>query len=190
VLSAHLTGLDNDIYFQVGLITTIGVSAKNAILIVEFAEERMKMGMGAAEAALAAAKLRLRPILMTSFAFIFGVLPLALAHGAGSGGRTRSDAVWSGYDLGDRAGHLLRAGLLRRGERLFRQDARPPKPRRRGRNRMRASRPFLSWPRPAGGLRRSRADLSPPGHPDAGGVSDRSGLCAPRGGAAAHGRLA
>ncbi len=87
VLSAHLTGLNNDIYFQVGLITTIGVSAKNAILIVEFAEERMKMGMSAAEAALAAAKLRLRPILMTSFAFIFGVLPLALSHGAGSGGQ-------------------------------------------------------------------------------------------------------
>jgi HAE1 family hydrophobic/amphiphilic exporter-1/multidrug efflux pump len=87
VLSARITGLDNDIYFQVGLITTIGVSAKNAILIVEFAEERLKMGMTAAQAALAAAKLRLRPILMTSFAFIFGVLPLALSHGAGSGGQ-------------------------------------------------------------------------------------------------------
>jgi len=87
LVSAHLTRLDNDIYFQVGLITTIGVSAKNAILIVEFAEERMKMGMRAADAALAAAKLRLRPILMTSFAFIFGVLPLAMAHGAGSGGQ-------------------------------------------------------------------------------------------------------
>jgi hydrophobe/amphiphile efflux-1 (HAE1) family protein len=87
VLSAHLTRLDNDIYFQVGLITTIGVSAKNAILIVEFAEERLKRGMSAAEAALAAAKLRLRPILMTSFAFIFGVLPLAVSHGAGSGGQ-------------------------------------------------------------------------------------------------------
>src|SRR4029077_4711875 len=87
VLSAHVTCLDNDIYFQVALITTIGVSAKNAILIVEFAEERLKVGMGVAEAALAAAKLRLRPILMTSFAFIFGVLPLALATGAGSGGQ-------------------------------------------------------------------------------------------------------
>ena len=85
--AAHLTRLDNDIYFQVGLITTIGVSAKNAILIVEFAEARMKLGMNAAEAALAAAKLRLRPILMTSFAFVFGVLPLALATGAGSGGQ-------------------------------------------------------------------------------------------------------
>jgi HAE1 family hydrophobic/amphiphilic exporter-1/multidrug efflux pump len=87
LLSAHLTGLDNDIYFQVALVTTIGVSAKNAILIIEFAEERLKMGMKPAQAALAAAKLRLRPILMTSFAFIFGVLPLALSHGAGSGGQ-------------------------------------------------------------------------------------------------------
>ena len=85
--AAHLTGLDNDIFFQVGLITTIGLSAKNSILIVEFAELRMKMGMNATDAALAAAKLRLRPILMTSFAFIFGVLPLAVSHGAGSGGR-------------------------------------------------------------------------------------------------------
>ena len=87
VLSAHLTHLDNDIYFQVALITTIGVSAKNAILIVEFAEARLKMGMKPAQAALAAAKLRLRPILMTSFAFIFGVLPLAMSRGAGSGGQ-------------------------------------------------------------------------------------------------------
>ena len=85
--AAHLTRLDNDIYFQVGLITTVGVSAKNAILIVEFAEARLKLGMSAAEAALAAAKLRLRPILMTSFAFVFGVLPLAIATGAGSGGQ-------------------------------------------------------------------------------------------------------
>jgi HAE1 family hydrophobic/amphiphilic exporter-1/multidrug efflux pump len=87
LVAAHLTRLDNDIYFQVALITTIGVSAKNAILIVEFAEERLRRGMGAAQAALAAAKLRLRPILMTSFAFIFGVLPLAVSHGAGSGGQ-------------------------------------------------------------------------------------------------------
>jgi HAE1 family hydrophobic/amphiphilic exporter-1/multidrug efflux pump len=85
--AAHLTRLDNDVYFQVALITTIGVSAKNAILIVEFAEARLKLGMNAAQAALAAAKLRLRPILMTSFAFVFGVLPLAIATGAGSGGQ-------------------------------------------------------------------------------------------------------
>jgi HAE1 family hydrophobic/amphiphilic exporter-1/multidrug efflux pump len=87
LIAAHLTRLDNDIYFQVALITTIGVSAKNSILIVEFAETRLKLGMSAAEAALAAAKLRLRPILMTSFAFVFGVLPLAIATGAGSGGQ-------------------------------------------------------------------------------------------------------
>jgi HAE1 family hydrophobic/amphiphilic exporter-1/multidrug efflux pump len=87
LVAAALAGLNNDIYLQVGLITTIGVSAKNAILIVEFAEERMRDGRGAAEAALEAARLRLRPILMTSFAFIFGVLPLALSTGAGAGGQ-------------------------------------------------------------------------------------------------------
>lgn len=85
LLAAGLTGLNNDIYLQVGLITTIGVSAKNAILIVEFAEERMREGMGAFDAAIAAARLRLRPILMTSLAFVFGVLPLALTTGAGAG---------------------------------------------------------------------------------------------------------
>ncbi len=87
LLAATLTGLNDDIYLQVGLITTIGVSAKNAILIVEFAEERMRDGMNAFDAAVAAAKLRLRPILMTSFAFIFGVFPLAVSTGAGAGGQ-------------------------------------------------------------------------------------------------------
>ena len=87
VVAATLAGLNNDIYLQVGLITTIGVSAKNAILIVEFAEEKMRDGMAPAQAALEAGKLRLRPILMTSFAFIFGVLPLALSTGAGAGGQ-------------------------------------------------------------------------------------------------------
>src|SRR3546814_16030699 len=78
VLAAMLTGLNNDIYLQVSLITTIGVSAKNAILIVEFAEERVQSGMNAFDAAMEAARLRLRPILMTSLAFVFGVLPLAV----------------------------------------------------------------------------------------------------------------
>ncbi len=87
LLAALLTKLNNDIYLQVGLITTIGVSAKNAILIVEFAEERMGDGMNAFDAAVEAAKLRLRPILMTSLAFIFGVMPLALTTGAGAGGQ-------------------------------------------------------------------------------------------------------
>lgn len=87
VIAARLVGLSNDIYLQVGLITTIGVSAKNAILIVEFAEEKMRDGLSPVQAALEAGKLRLRPILMTSFAFIFGVLPLALSTGAGAGGQ-------------------------------------------------------------------------------------------------------
>jgi len=87
VLAAWLTGLGNDIYLQVGLITTIGVAAKNAILIVEFAEERVRDGMNAFDAAIEAARLRLRPILMTSLAFIFGVMPLALSTGAGAGGQ-------------------------------------------------------------------------------------------------------
>ena len=87
VLAATITGLANDIYLQVGLITTIGVSAKNAILIVEFAEERIRDGLAPFDAAIEAAKLRLRPILMTSLAFIFGVFPLAIATGAGAGGQ-------------------------------------------------------------------------------------------------------
>ncbi len=87
LLAATLTGLNNDIYLQVGLITTIGVSAKNAILIVEFAEERIQSGMNAFDAAVEAARLRLRPILMTSLAFVFGVLPLAVSTGAGAGGQ-------------------------------------------------------------------------------------------------------
>ncbi|MBU1377976.1 MAG: efflux RND transporter permease subunit [Alphaproteobacteria bacterium] len=80
-------GLSNDVYFQVGLLTTMGLSAKNAILIVEFAEAAERRGRTAVEAALEGARLRLRPILMTSFAFIFGVLPLAVATGAGARSR-------------------------------------------------------------------------------------------------------
>jgi multidrug efflux pump len=79
-----LRGLPNDVYFQVALLTTIGLSAKNAILIVEFARELQARGMAAKAAAIEAARLRMRPILMTSMAFVLGVLPLALAHGAGS----------------------------------------------------------------------------------------------------------
>jgi multidrug efflux pump len=85
VLAATLRGLFNDIYFQVGLLTTIGLSAKNAILIVEFAVEFERQGMKAHEAALKAARMRLRPILMTSIAFIAGVSPLVIAGGAGAG---------------------------------------------------------------------------------------------------------
>ncbi|MBK4715715.1 MULTISPECIES: multidrug efflux RND transporter permease subunit AcrB [Tenebrionibacter/Tenebrionicola group] len=86
LLAATLRGLTNDVYFQVGLLTTIGLSAKNAILIVEFAKDLMeKEGKGLVEATLEAVRMRLRPILMTSLAFILGVLPLVLSSGAGSG---------------------------------------------------------------------------------------------------------
>jgi multidrug efflux pump len=85
VVAAHLRGLPNDVYFQVGLLTTIGLSAKNAILIVEFAKDLHDRGMGLVEAAVEACRQRLRPILMTSLAFILGVLPLAISTGAGSG---------------------------------------------------------------------------------------------------------
>ncbi|PWR19297.1 efflux RND transporter permease subunit [Zavarzinia aquatilis] len=87
VLAASLRGLSNDIFFQVGLLTTVGLSAKNAILIVEFAKEQQEKGMDLIAATLEAVRLRLRPILMTSLAFILGVSPLVLANGAGSGGQ-------------------------------------------------------------------------------------------------------
>jgi len=85
LLAATLRGLENDVFFQVGLLTTVGLSAKNAILIVEFARDLRDQGMSNVDAAVEAARLRLRPILMTSLAFILGVLPLALSNGAGSG---------------------------------------------------------------------------------------------------------
>ncbi|HEX9783119.1 MAG TPA: efflux RND transporter permease subunit, partial [Opitutaceae bacterium] len=85
LLAATFRSLPNDVYFQVGLLTIVGLSAKNAILIVEFAKEGFDRGMSLAEAAMHAARQRLRPILMTSFAFGFGVLPLAISSGAGSG---------------------------------------------------------------------------------------------------------
>ncbi|HVZ70129.1 MAG TPA: efflux RND transporter permease subunit [Rhizomicrobium sp.] len=84
ILAATLRGLYNDIYFQVGLLATMGLSAKNAILIVEFAEAAERRGVAVHEAALTASRLRLRPILMTSLAFIAGVFPLAIATGAGA----------------------------------------------------------------------------------------------------------
>jgi multidrug efflux pump subunit AcrB len=88
LLAAHLRGFYNDVYFQVGLLTIMGLSAKNAILIVEFAYDAEKRGATPLAAALEAASLRLRPILMTSLAFIAGVTPLAVANGAGAGSQT------------------------------------------------------------------------------------------------------
>jgi HAE1 family hydrophobic/amphiphilic exporter-1 len=85
VVASSLRGMPNDVYFQIGLLTVLGLTTKNAILIVQFAKGHMEQGMGLIEATLEAAKLRLRPIVMTSMAFGFGVLPLALATGAGAG---------------------------------------------------------------------------------------------------------
>ena len=82
-----LRGMENDIYFQIGLVVLIGLAAKNAILIVEFAQQGLLSGMGAMEAAVQAARLRFRPIVMTSLAFVFGVMPLMFASGAGSAAR-------------------------------------------------------------------------------------------------------
>ena len=85
ILGMTFRGLPNDVYFQIGLLTTLGLTTKNAILIIQFAKARVEEGMGIIEATLEGAKLRLRPILMTSLAFGFGVLPLAIANGAGAG---------------------------------------------------------------------------------------------------------
>ncbi|MCX5645647.1 MAG: efflux RND transporter permease subunit [Phycisphaerae bacterium] len=85
VLGSTLRGFPNDVYFQIGLLTTLGLTTKNAILIVQFAKARVEQGMGLIEATLEGAKLRLRPIVMTSLAFGFGVMPLTFANGAGAG---------------------------------------------------------------------------------------------------------
>jgi multidrug efflux pump subunit AcrB len=87
LLALLVRGMPNDIYFQIGLVTLIGLAAKNAILIVEFAESARRAGRNAAEAAVEAARLRFRPLVMTSLAFILGVLPLVFAFGAGSAAR-------------------------------------------------------------------------------------------------------
>ncbi len=85
ILASHGRGLPNDVYFQIGLLTVLGLTTKNAILIVQFAQAKVHEGMGLIQATLEGAKLRLRPIVMTSLAFGFGVLPLAMATGAGAG---------------------------------------------------------------------------------------------------------
>jgi len=87
IVFVTLRGLTNDVYLQIGLLTTMGLASKNAILMIEFAEQAERKGARVIDAALEAAKIRLRPILMTSFAFIFGVMPLALATGAGANSR-------------------------------------------------------------------------------------------------------
>ncbi|MCU7843281.1 MAG: efflux RND transporter permease subunit [Candidatus Thiodiazotropha sp. (ex Monitilora ramsayi)] len=104
LLAASMRGMPSDIYFQVGLLTIIGLSAKNAILIVEFAKELVEQGVSVFEATVKAARMRLRPILMTSLAFGFGVLPLAISTGAGSGSQ---NAIGTGV-----LGGMISATLL------------------------------------------------------------------------------
>ncbi|MBN3727816.1 efflux RND transporter permease subunit [Burkholderia sp. Ac-20379] len=104
LLGAHLRGLSNDVYFKVGLLTTIGLSTKNAILIVEFAKDLQAQGRSVLDAVIEAAHLRLRPILMTSLAFVFGVLPLVISSGAGSAARR---AIGTGV-----AGGMIAATVL------------------------------------------------------------------------------
>ena len=85
LLATTLRGMHNDVYFQIGFLTTMGLSTKNAILIIQFIKEQMRHGLGLVEATLAAVRIRFRPVIMTSLAFFFGTLPLAIATGAGSG---------------------------------------------------------------------------------------------------------
>ncbi|MFH1599915.1 MAG: efflux RND transporter permease subunit [Pseudomonadota bacterium] len=104
VLFTWLRGLERDVYFQVGMLTTVGLSSKNAVLIIEFAKANLEKGMGLVEGTIAAIRDRLRPILMTSIAFGFGVLPLAIASGAGSGAQR---AIGTGVIGGMLAGTFL-----------------------------------------------------------------------------------
>ena len=87
LIALWVRGFTNDIYFQIGLLVLVGLSAKNAILIVEFAVQKLEEGLNPFDAAIEAARLRLRPILMTSLAFVMGILPLVFATGAGASAR-------------------------------------------------------------------------------------------------------
>ena len=95
LLGVYVVGSDNNVLTQIGFIVLVGLACKNAILIVEFARERMEQGMSAIDAAVEASRLRLRPILMTSIAFIMGVVPLAIASGAGTEMRMRWASPYS-----------------------------------------------------------------------------------------------
>ena len=104
LLATYTRGMSNDVYFQVGLLTTVGLASKNAILIVEFAVQLQESGKSLYDATVEAVRRRLRPILMTSLAFGFGVLPLAIGTGAGAGGR---QAIGTGVLGGMLASTLL-----------------------------------------------------------------------------------
>ncbi|MBQ0107869.1 MAG: efflux RND transporter permease subunit, partial [Phascolarctobacterium sp.] len=121
-LSQYLRGQNNDVYMQIAMITLIGLAAKNAILIVEYAKANLENGMEPIEAALEASKLRLRPILMTSFAFILGCLPLAIATGPGAGARvSMGNAVVGGMTIATGFGIFLIPVLFVVVENMFRR---------------------------------------------------------------------
>jgi multidrug efflux pump len=114
-----LAGYDNNVFVQVGLIMLVGLAAKNAILIVEFAKAQHEGGMAVEDAALEAARLRFRPILMTAFAFIMGVVPLVLASGAGAAAQNRmGTAVFWGMLIATLVGVFLIPGLFAMVERI------------------------------------------------------------------------
>ena len=122
-----VAGYDNNVFVQVGLIMLVGLAAKNAILIVEFAKLRHEQGLSLEDAALDAAKLRFRPILMTAFAFIMGVVPLMLANGAGAAAQTRmGTAVFAGMLVATVVGVFLIPGLFTMVERIgFKKKPQP-----------------------------------------------------------------
>jgi HAE1 family hydrophobic/amphiphilic exporter-1/multidrug efflux pump len=112
VAGATLGGLANDVFFQVGLLTTVGLASKNAILIIEFARSLENQGKELVEASIEAVRMRIRPVLMTSFAFGFGVLPLALSTGAGAAGRNAIGIIVLGGVIAAMTFSLLFAPLF------------------------------------------------------------------------------
>ena len=114
--AVKLRALTNDVYCQIGLVMLIGLASKNAILIVEFAEQLQEQGLSPLDAAVEAARIRLRPILMTSLAFILGVVPLVIAQGAGAAGRVSvGTTVFRRNDRRDKSESSIYPDAVRRG---------------------------------------------------------------------------
>jgi multidrug efflux pump len=127
VLATTLRGMERDVYFQVAMLTTVGLSSKNAILIITFAKDNLARGMDLVEATMDAVRIRLRPILMTSLAFGLGVLPLAIASGAGSGAqRAIGTGVLGGMIAGTLLGVFFTPLFFVSVQRLFGRDRQGP----------------------------------------------------------------
>jgi HAE1 family hydrophobic/amphiphilic exporter-1 len=127
MLGVWARGLDNNVYVQIGLVTLIGLAAKNSILIVEFAKARYETGEELVQAATEAARLRLRPILMTAFAFIMGCVPLAIASGSGAASRqVMGTAVVAGMSVATFVGVMLTPAFFVFIERRSRKKHAPP----------------------------------------------------------------